>query len=180
MAMVVNESSLVGRFRSSGQQDNRTAVAFMALTRENPATGSTTGSQVTAESDGRVVQPGRSPTSVDVNVFGDDGSGPGVVESTTDTAVEPQIETPAQAKIAQPDVTCYGCTSIVGIACAGAATLSVASCSNAAVASGVFSPWAGGAVAAFCLYIVANAGTLTCSAGTLAICGGAGFCEVVE
>lgn len=66
--------------------------------------------------------------------------------------------------------TCWGCATVVGIACAGAATLSYSSCVSAAFASSVFSPWAFAAVGAFCTYIVSNAGTLSCAAGTAAIC----------
>lgn len=71
---------------------------------------------------------------------------------------------------ADSQFTCWGCATVVGVACAGAATLSMSSCASAAVASGAFSPLAGGAVSAFCLYIVSNAGTLSCAAGTAAIC----------
>jgi len=68
--------------------------------------------------------------------------------------------------------TCWGCATVVGIACAGAATLSYSTCVSAAFASSVFSPTAGAAVAAFCTYIVSNAGTLSCAAGTAVICAG--------
>jgi hypothetical protein len=77
--------------------------------------------------------------------------------------------------------TCWGCATVVGIACAGAATLSYTTCVSAAFASSVFSPTAGAAVAAFCTYIVANAGTLSCAAGTAAICAGVtNDCQFLE
>lgn len=77
--------------------------------------------------------------------------------------------------------TCYACGTVVGLACAGAIKLSLSSCAWAAVTSGAFSPLAGGAVSAFCLYIVANAGTLSCSAGTAAICTSVtGDCNFLE
>jgi hypothetical protein len=77
--------------------------------------------------------------------------------------------------------TCWGCATVVGIACAGAATLSYSSCVSAAFASSVFSPWAGAAVAAFCTYIVTNAGTLSCAVGTAAICSSvSGDCDFLE
>lgn len=77
--------------------------------------------------------------------------------------------------------TCYGCAAVVGIACAGAATLSYSTCVSAAFASSVFSPFAGAAVAAFCAYIVTNAGTLSCAVGTAAICAGVlGECSILE
>ena len=77
--------------------------------------------------------------------------------------------------------TCWGCATVVGIACAGAATLSYSSCVSAAFASSVFSPWAGAAVAAFCTYIVTNAGTLSCAVGTAAICASVtGDCDFLE
>lgn len=77
--------------------------------------------------------------------------------------------------------TCWGCATVVGIACAGAATLSYSTCVSAAFASSVFSPTAGAAVAAFCTYIVTNAGTLSCAAGVGAICAGVtGDCNFLE
>ncbi|QLK25342.1 hypothetical protein HYG81_14790 [Natrinema zhouii] len=77
--------------------------------------------------------------------------------------------------------TCWGCATVVGLACAGTATLSMSSCASAAVASGAFNPWAGAAVSAFCLYIVSNAGTLSCAAGTAAICSSvSGDCDFLE
>lgn len=66
--------------------------------------------------------------------------------------------------------TCWGCATVVGLACAGASTLSYSTCVSAAFASSAFSPLAGATVAAFCTYIVTNAGTLSCAAGTAAIC----------
>jgi len=43
------------------------------------------------------------------------------------------------------------------------------------------SNWAGAAVAAFCTYIVTNAGTLSCAAGVGAICAGVtGDCDFLE
>jgi len=73
---------------------------------------------------------------------------------------------------ADTDFTCWGCATVVGIACAGAATLSYGTCVQAAFASSVFSPWAFAAVGAFCTYIVANAGTLSCAVGAAGICAG--------
>lgn len=74
--------------------------------------------------------------------------------------------------VADTRFTCWGCATVVGIACAGAATLSYSSCMSAALTSSVFSPWAFAAVGAFCTYVVSNAGTLSCAAGTAAICAG--------
>lgn len=77
--------------------------------------------------------------------------------------------------------TCWGCATVVGLACAGAATLSYSTCVSAAFASSAFSPAAGATVAAFCTYIVANAGTLSCAAGTAAICAGVtNDCQFLE
>lgn len=120
--------------------------------------------------------------SVSVRAFGEDEDGIGEVARARDTRVGAVPGAPdVQSVDGQiPDVSCFGCTSIVGTACAGASVLSFNACASAAISAGVFSPWAGGAAAAFCVYIVSNAGTLTCTAGTAAICASAGFCEVVE
>ena len=77
--------------------------------------------------------------------------------------------------------TCWGCATVVGIACGGAAYLSYSTCVSAAFASSVFSPYAGAAVAAFCTYIVTNANTLSCAAGVAAICAGVtNDCQFLE
>jgi hypothetical protein len=77
--------------------------------------------------------------------------------------------------------TCWGCATVVGVACAGAASLSYSTCVSAAFSSSAFSPFAGATVAAFCTYIVSNAGTLSCAAGTAAICAGVSRdCEFLE
>ena len=90
----------------------------------------------------------------------------------SDWQSEVGMDTPTVTPMGNGGFTCWGCVTVVGIACAGAATLSYSSCVSAAFASSVFSPWAGAAVAAFCTYIVTNAGTLSCAAGTAAICAG--------
>ncbi|WP_135663906.1 halocin C8-like domain-containing protein [Halorhabdus rudnickae] len=114
-----------------------------------------------------------------MKAYGKTENGMGTIDTVVDSSIE-NSQQKDEVTIAMPDLSCYGCSSIVGIACAGAASLSLSSCASAAISSGVFSPWAGGAVAAFCTYIVANAGTLSCAAGTTAICAGAGFCEMTE
>jgi len=77
--------------------------------------------------------------------------------------------------------TCWGCATVIAVACAGAATLSYSTCVSAAFSSSAFSPAAGATVAAFCTYIVQNAGTLSCAAGVAAICAGVSQdCEFLE
>lgn len=125
------------------------------------------------------IQSGRE--SIDVTAYGETGNGLGKVDSATDSPISPgDSNGGVSTQSFHGDISCFGCTSTVGIACAGAATLSISSCASAAISAGVFSPWAGGAAAAFCTYIVANAGTLSCAAGTTAICAGGGFCSLTE
>lgn len=122
-----------------------------------------------------------SSESITVTAYGETNEGVGKVDSAGDTPITTGDSNGGiSTQSFHGDISCFGCTSTVGIACAGAATLSISSCASAAISAGVFSPWAGGAAAAFCTYIVANAGTLSCAAGTTAICAGGGFCSLTE
>ena len=120
-------------------------------------------------------------TAVEMKGYGETESGMGTIDTVVDSPIEKSLpEDDNRVSIAMPNITCHGCEAIVGIACAGATSLSMTSCASATVSSGVFSPWAGGAVATFCTYIVANAGGMSCAVGTVAICNATGLCEMLE
>lgn len=82
------------------------------------------------------------------------------------------MNTPTVTPMGNGGFTCWGCATVVGIACTLGATVSYGTCVQAAFASAVFYPWAAPAVAAFCTYIITGSSTLVCSAGVAAICAG--------
>lgn len=83
-----------------------------------------------------------------------------------------ELNAESGVRVDDTQFTCWGCASVIGIACAGAAYVSYGTCLSAAAASAVFSPAASLAIGAFCTYIVTNATGLSCALGTAAICAG--------
>lgn len=146
------------------QEDGeRTIAGLMGMTRQKSQVGSSsTDSNATVDTKSFVVEDGSAKVHREST-----GEQPLKADWQSEIGGSTTTVTPADTNF-----TCWGCATVVGIACAGAATLSYSSCVSAAFASSVFSPTAGAAVAAFCTYIVSNAGTLSCAAGTAAICAG--------
>ncbi len=143
--------------------DDRVPIQAMGITREE-----TEDKISTQSSDGTEV-------SVEMKVFGEnETSGLGLLETTADT---PAREDSVSTQSIHGSVGCEMCTTIIATACVGSSRITQTSCAKAAVSAGAFNPWAGGAAAAFCLYVVQNATTLTCTAAPGTICVGAGICD---
>ncbi|AGB37338.1 hypothetical protein Natoc_1531 [Natronococcus occultus SP4] len=143
--------------------DDRVPIQAMGITREEAEDEISTQS-----SDG-------TEASVEMKVFGEnETSGLGLLETTADT---PAREDSVSTQSIHGSVGCEMCTTIIATACVGSSRITQTSCAKAAVSAGAFNPWAGGAAAAFCLYVVQNATTLTCTAAPGTICVGAGICD---
>lgn len=145
------------------EKGERTLATLMGMTRETSQSYSLlAGTTETVDTKSFVVQNGSAKKHRE-------RTGQPPVNSNWQAEVDPNTGT---VTTMDSGFTCWGCMAVVGIACATATTLSYSSCVSAAFASSVFSPWAFAAVGAFCTYIVANAGTLSCAAGATVICGG--------